>query len=204
MGKQLHVRLTEEQVDAILSRYLKRELKSDQAMDMLGLGRSQFFEWVKRYKEGCRDFTIAYARKTGNHKIESKSEEYIMKELNVEKALINDPAMPVRTYNYSFIRDEVRKKYGQEVSVPTIINRAKKTAFISRSQKEDIMIGRSSPIMQESLSSMTPPCTAGRPMQIHCGILSPASTITAAISSTPKSWKKRHGGITSHRSRLSG
>ena len=142
MTKQLHNRLTEEQVDTILSRYTRKELNTVEAMDILGLSRSQFFEWVKRYQEGPQNFTIAYHRKRGNHIIDSGLEGYIMKELKVEKTLIDDPSMPVKGYNYSFIRDQIMKKYHQEVSVPTIIDRAKKTAFISRSRKGNTTIGR--------------------------------------------------------------
>jgi len=50
MTRQLHGRLTDEQVGAILSRYVQRELRTEQAMGMLELGRSQFFAWVKKYK----------------------------------------------------------------------------------------------------------------------------------------------------------
>ena len=37
--------------------------------------------------------------------------------------------MPIRTFNYSYIRDQLWNKYGQKVSVPTIIDRAKKNNF---------------------------------------------------------------------------
>ena len=37
--------------------------------------------------------------------------------------------MPIRTYNYSYIRDQLWSKYSQKVSVPTIIDRAKKNNF---------------------------------------------------------------------------
>jgi len=37
--------------------------------------------------------------------------------------------MPIRSYNYSYIRDQLWSKYGQKVSVPTVINRAKKNNF---------------------------------------------------------------------------
>lgn len=113
MTRQIHGRLTDEQVVAILSRYVRRELAAEQAMDMLGLGRSQFFEWVKKYKQG-------------------------------------DPSMAVRSFNYSYVKDQIFKKYQQEVSVPTIIGRAKKTAFTSKSPRGSTTIGRSLLITPES------------------------------------------------------
>lgn len=50
MSEQLHKRLSEEQVKMILDRYVKKELGSEQAMNLLGLKRSQFFELVKKYR----------------------------------------------------------------------------------------------------------------------------------------------------------
>ncbi len=129
MSRQLHNRLSDEQVEAILSKYLRGELSASQAQDMLGLSRSQFFAWVKRYKEGGRDFSVEYSRTGHNHKIDDDLEKAIVKELKMEKALIDDPAMPVRFYNYSFIRDQLKKKHKRTVSLPTIIDRAKKGAF---------------------------------------------------------------------------
>ncbi len=150
MGKHLHTRMMDRHVDVILSGYIQKKLNAVQAMSMLGLSRSQFFAWVKKYKDGCRDFTVAYGRKTGNHTIDSTSEEYILKELEMEKALIDDPSIPVRFYNYSFIRDQIMKKYNQRVSVPTIIDRAKKTVFTSKSRIGNTTIGNSSSTMQGS------------------------------------------------------
>jgi len=129
MSKQLHNRLSDEQVGAILNRYVERELNADQAQDMLGLSRSQFFEWVKRYKEGGCTFSVGYSRTGHNHKIGDDLEKAIVKELKVEKALIDDPSMPIHFYNYSFVRDQLKKKSKRSVSLPTIIDRAKKGAF---------------------------------------------------------------------------
>jgi len=143
MTRQLHSRLTDEQVAAIIGRYVKRELSAEQAMDMLGLGRSQFFEWAKKYRDGpSGDFSVAYSRQASNYKISEDLEEKLLAEFKMEKALIDDPSMPVRSYNYSFVRDQILKKHKQEVSVPTIIDRAKKTAFISINLPGSTMIGR--------------------------------------------------------------
>jgi len=142
MTKQMHNRLTAGQIEAILNRYVNKGLSAVQARDMLGLSRSQFFEWVKRYKEGSGGFSTAYRRGPCNHRISGELEGHIRSELEMEKRLIDDPSIPVRFYNYSFIRDQIMKKYHQEVSVPTIIDRAKKTGSTSRSPKGNITIGR--------------------------------------------------------------
>jgi len=142
MTEQMHKRLTEEQVVMILERYIKKELSREHAMDLLGLKRRQFFEWLKKYRENLKDFTIEYSRKRSNRKINVNVEKNILKELKVEKALIDDPAMPIRFYNYSFIQDQLKKKYRQEVSLPTIIDRAKKTVFIFPDQRKGFMTMR--------------------------------------------------------------
>ena len=143
MSRQLHNRLSDEQVSAILNKYLKREVNASHAGDMLGLSRSQFFEWVKRYKEGGLDFSVGYSRTGHNHKIDDSLEKAILKELKVEKALIDDPSMPVRWYNYSFIRDQLKKKHKRNVSLPTIIDRAKKGAFTGNGLSRRLTIGKS-------------------------------------------------------------
>ncbi len=127
MTAQMHKRHTNDQVKMILERYLKKELSSEQAMDLLELKRSQFFELVKRFKENKENFSIEYKRNGKTRGINKEVEESILKELCIEKGLIDDTAMPVRFYNYSYVQDQMIKKYQQSVSIPTIINRAKKT-----------------------------------------------------------------------------
>ncbi len=78
MTKQVHNRLAAVQVEAILNRYVNKDLSAVQAMDMLGLGRSRFFEWVKRYKSRSGDFSTAYRREACNHRISNDLEGYIV------------------------------------------------------------------------------------------------------------------------------
>ncbi len=126
MTEQIHKRLINEQVKMILDRYIKKELSSEQAMGLLELKRSQFFELVKKYRENYEVFSIEYKRNIKNRRISEEVEESIFEELSIQKGLIDDSAMPVRFYNYSYIQDQMIKKYQQEVSLSTIINRAKK------------------------------------------------------------------------------
>ncbi|MDZ7837655.1 MAG: hypothetical protein U5N58_06705 [Actinomycetota bacterium] len=58
-----------------------------------------------------------------------------MKELKIEKKLISNPQVPLRSYNYSYIKDRLASKYGQKVSTPTIINRAKKAGYYLKKSK---------------------------------------------------------------------
>ncbi len=140
MTEQVHKRLIDEQVKMILGRFIRGELSSEQAMELLGLKRSQFFAWVKRYRERGEGFSIGYHREEKSRGIRPGVERKILQELRVEKALIEDPALPVRLYNYSYIRDQLSRKYKYQVSLPTIIDRAKKTVFTSLDRSGSSMI----------------------------------------------------------------
>jgi len=47
----------------------------------------------------------------------------------MEKDLIKNKDIPIRYYNYSYIKDLLEQKYEQKVSLPTIIDRAKRNNF---------------------------------------------------------------------------
>ncbi len=104
MSEQIHKRLTDEQMRMIMKRYLARELSTADAIDLLGLKRRQFFEWVQKYRDDPDGFTIAYRRKAGTRKLDEKVHGHILQELAIEKALIDDPSVPIRFYNYSYIQ----------------------------------------------------------------------------------------------------
>lgn len=142
MGEQIHKRLTDEHVKMIMERYLAGELNAAYAMELLCLKRSRFFEWVQKYKSQPDGFTIGYRRKGVSRHLDETVHEHILEELEKEKTLIDDPSLPIRHYNYSYIKDQIRKKHREGVSLPTIIDRAKKTAFTSRSGKGLFMTGK--------------------------------------------------------------
>jgi len=56
-------------------------------------------------------------------------ETNIIKELNTEKDLIKAKEVPINYYNYSYLKDLLKQKYSQKVSLPTIIDRAKRNNF---------------------------------------------------------------------------
>jgi hypothetical protein len=135
MDEQIHKRLTDEQMKMIVEKYLMKELTAAEAMELLCLKRRQFFEWVLRYKSDPESFTIAYRRTDVTRKFDETIHAHILSELAVEKTLIDDPSIPVKFYNYSYIKDQLKKNYEEDVSLPAIIRRAKKTGSISRNRK---------------------------------------------------------------------
>lgn len=128
-NQQIHKRLTTEQVIAILENYLASEIKAFDAMEALGLKKSQFFNLASQYKNNSGDFTIKHHGNHGNRLIKKSSEEKILIELKLEKKLIDNKNMPIRYYNYSAIKDNLKDKYKIKVSLPTIINRAKNNGY---------------------------------------------------------------------------
>lgn len=142
MSEQVHKRLADEQVRMILGRYVAKELAAAHAMELLDLKRRQFFEWVQRYRKDPESFTIQYQRQGKGRKLADAVDKHILEELAIEKALIDDPALPIRFYNYSYIQDRIRKNYREKVSLPTIIDRAKKTVSIARSPRRPFTIMR--------------------------------------------------------------
>lgn len=129
MAKQLHKRFPDEQVKSLLERYLSKEIESSYILDILGIKRRRFFELVKRYREDPENFSISYRREKSTRTISKEIEENIIKELSIEKSLIKNRDMPIKSYNYSYVKDQLWNKYGQRVSLPTIIDRAKKNNF---------------------------------------------------------------------------
>ena len=125
MADQLHKRFNNEQVKELLTKYHNGEIKSSYLMNILGVKRSRFFKLASVYKKDPDTFTIQYSRNTPNRRIGSGVEKNMLKILKAEKKMIENPDVPIRRYNYSYVRDYLKEEFKQEVSVPTIISRAK-------------------------------------------------------------------------------
>jgi len=87
------------------------------------IGKTRFFELWKQYQTDPDSFSIVYQRRQ-NRRISEDVERAIEKELLRDKDLIENPEIPISTYNYSALRDRLRKQ-SITVSVNTIIDRAK-------------------------------------------------------------------------------
>ena len=125
---QVHKRLDDEIVRRIFSQYDAKQLALPAAIAQLGLKRRRFFKLLKAYRDNPADFSVAYQRKA-RKLITGETEEKIKTELLKEKTMIEDKSLPIRFYNYSAVRDVLKEKHNIEVSVPTIIARAKAEGF---------------------------------------------------------------------------
>lgn len=126
---QLHKKFTDSQVKESIERYLKKEIERKYIQEILGIGKTRFFALVNDYSKNPGGFSIQYTRETKTRNIHQSIEDNIIKELKIEKKLIKDKDVPIRSYNYSYIKDRLENEYKQKVSLPTIIDRAKKNDF---------------------------------------------------------------------------
>ena len=108
MKEQLHHRFTDEEVRELFIRYINKEIPAHYIQTLLDIRR----------------------------RIDPEIEKHITKELIEEKRLIDDPKIPIRNYNYSYIQSELSRKYDQSVSAPTIIDRAKKLGYYQEYKKQ--------------------------------------------------------------------
>ncbi|MBN2863760.1 MAG: hypothetical protein JXN62_11390 [Bacteroidales bacterium] len=136
---QLHKRFTDEQVKDLMKRYLNKELERKHVQQMLQIGERRFFKLLIEYRKSPETFSIQYKRDKATRVLSPETEQNIIKELKETKKFIDNKDIPIWTYNYSFIQNDIEKRYNQKVSVPTIINRAKKYGFyIPRRKKQKV------------------------------------------------------------------
>jgi hypothetical protein len=120
---QVHKRFTVEQVTVLFQGYLQGHLSRADIESMLEIGKTRFFALLKTYRQDPQAFSIAYQRMTQG-RLSGRAEVEIQQELLREKALIEDPDLPIHDYNYSALADRLKKK-GIHVSTTTITKRAK-------------------------------------------------------------------------------
>jgi transposase InsO family protein len=136
MTTQIHKKFSSEQIKTLIESYLNKKINLPYILSILGIGRSRFFEILKRYRQNPNAFSIEYARDSPNRRISDEVEDDILSELYIEKELIEDVTNPLKNYNYSYIKDLLKDKYGHKVSLPTIIDRAKRNGFYASKKKK--------------------------------------------------------------------
>jgi hypothetical protein len=133
---QLHKRLSDEQVQAFLQSYSQGKLTRAEVQEILEIGKTRFFSLLKSYRQNPDEFSLNYQR-SSPAKLSLKTDEEIRRALLAEKTIVEDPDLPISGYNYTAIRDRL-KKQGIQVSVTTIIDRAKQIdCYKPRKKKKD-------------------------------------------------------------------
>ena len=120
---QLHKRFSIEQVKVLLQGYCHGTISRGELEEVLQINKTRFFALLKEYRRDPEAFSIRYERETPARLL-PQVEAAMAEELLREKKLVEDLRLPISSYNYSALRDRLRKK-GHSVSVNTIIQRAK-------------------------------------------------------------------------------
>jgi len=103
--KQLHKKFTDYQIKELINRYLKKKIAKKYIQEILGIKKTRFFALVKQLKADPENFSILYSRRVPTRKISKDIERNIVKTLEIEKDLIENKEIPIRCYNYSYIKD---------------------------------------------------------------------------------------------------
>lgn len=135
---QIHKQFTNDQVKQMIARYLKGEIERKHIESTLGVGKSHFFRLLKRYRKNPDQFSITYNRSTPTRSIDPAIEKSILKELAIDKRAIQAKDIPLKCYNYSYVKERLNTKYAQTVSLPMIIDRAKKNDFYLKQRKQKL------------------------------------------------------------------
>jgi hypothetical protein len=135
---QLHKRFTSDQVKELLDSYLENEIERTYIQEILGIKRRRFFLLLKQYKKNPQHFTVQYQRTRAPRTISPVIEQTIHKELSIDKKIIQNKEVPLKSYNYIYIKDHLRETFHQKVSLPTIIDRAKKHGVYLKKPKKTV------------------------------------------------------------------
>lgn len=121
---QVHKRFSDEQVRVLFQSYCQRKMTRSDLQELLGIEKTRFFALLKSYRKNPHTFSITY-RRTTPARLSAEVETEIQTALLREKQIVEDPNLPISDYNYTALRDRLKNK-GIEISVTTIIDRAKK------------------------------------------------------------------------------
>jgi hypothetical protein len=118
MGEQLHKRFSTEIVQFYLERYLDKTIELSYLLDILGIKKRRFYQLLNRYRTDPEHFSLVFPKRRPSRTITSEVETNILNELTIERAMIEDPKLPIRTYNYSYIQDELSRKHSKKYPFP--------------------------------------------------------------------------------------
>jgi hypothetical protein len=120
---QIHKRFSVEQVKVLLQSYQQGTLSRAEVEEVLQINKTRFFCLLKAYRRDPAAFSIAYEHGTPA-RLSAEVEAALAAELLREKALVENPELPISNYNYLAMQDRLKKK-GITVSATTITKRAK-------------------------------------------------------------------------------
>lgn len=129
MPTQIHKKFTNDQIKELMQKYVNKEIERKYLQEILGIGKSRFFELVQSYRDNPEAFSVEYKRSGQTRSIAPEIKQNIVKELAIDKKAIQNKDIPLYRYNYSYVQKRLERHYGQTVALTTIINHAKSSGF---------------------------------------------------------------------------
>ena len=113
MGTQIHTKFTSDQVKELLQKYILKGVERKYPQQILGIGKSRFFELVQSYRNNPETFSVDYKRSVEAKRIAPKIQATILKELATDKKAIQNKDIPLYRYNYSYVQKRLSQEYKQ-------------------------------------------------------------------------------------------
>ena len=136
MAKHIHKKFTTDKVKELLQKYIDKEVERKYLQEILGIGRSRFFELLEDFRDNPQGFSVEYNRSSETKRIDPAIQENILKELAIDKKAIQNKDIPLYKYNYSYVRKWLKDTYGQSAALSTIIEYAKANNFYLPKRKK--------------------------------------------------------------------
>ena len=118
MAAHIHKKFTDDQVKELLQKYLNKGVKRKYIQEILGIGKSRFFELIQAYRANPKGFSVEYKRSTAAKRIAPEIQNNIIKELMIDEKAIQNKNVALYRYNYSYVQKRLKKNYKQS----TVIN----------------------------------------------------------------------------------
>lgn len=109
MTRQIHTKFTSDQVKELMQKYLNKEIERKYIEQILGIGKSRFFELVQSYRNNPAIFSVEYTRSKQTRSIDPAIKDNIIKELVIDKKAIANKDIPLYRYNYSYVQKRLKK-----------------------------------------------------------------------------------------------
>ena len=135
MADQIHTKFTTDQVKELMQKYVKGEVGRKYLQEILGIGKSRFFEIIQDYRKNPETFSVEYKRSNPTRGIAPEIKANIAKELAIDKKAIQNKDIPLYKYNYSYVQKRLETKYKQTAALNTIIKYAKTNDFYMPKRK---------------------------------------------------------------------
>jgi len=122
--QQVHKRIVPLFMIEIFEAYRSKQMKLQEAMKELQLGRSNFFRYYSAFKKDPKTFSIIPPKKKGSRKLSADVDEKIASILRAEKELVWDPLVRVGKINFSALSEELHREENLDISPETIRKKA--------------------------------------------------------------------------------